>query len=106
MLQLKLTGDEQAQTAGRRTDLRDIRYPADAALVLGVVLGAGEGIRHAGGAAVDRGEGGGTDVELGEGVEVNVDLVLRVAFALGFDLLGLFCIVSMGIKMVELGDLT
>lgn len=106
MLQLKLTGDEQAQTAGRRTDLRDIRYPADAALVLGMVLGAGEGVGHAGGAAVDRGERGGTDVEFGEGVEVNVDLVLRVAFALRFNFLGLFHMVSIYIKMVKSGDLT
>ena len=100
MLQLKLAGDEQTQATGRRTDLSDIRYPVDSALVLGVVLGAGERIRHTRGTIVDRGVGSSTDVELGEGVEVNVNLVLRVTFALGFDLLGLFHIVSIGITLI------
>lgn len=75
MGELILTGNEQAQAAGRGADLGDLGYPAHAALVLLVVLGAGEGVGDAGGAAEDRSEGGGTDVELGKLVEFNVDLV-------------------------------
>lgn len=90
MRQLKLTGDEQAQAAGRGTNLRNIRYPVDTSLVLGVVFGTGEGVRDTGRAAVDRSVGGSADIEFGEGIEVNIDLILRVAFALSFDLLSLF----------------
>lgn len=89
MLQLKLTGDEQAQTAGRRTNFRDLRYTVDTALVLGMIFGTSERIRHTRRAAVDGSEGSSTDFELGEGIEVNVNLILRIAFALRLDFLGL-----------------
>lgn len=98
MLQLKLARDEQAQATGRRTNLRNLRYPIDTTLVLGVVLGAGEWVRHARGATVDGGVGGSAYIKLSEGVKVNIDLVLRVAFALSFDLLRLCLIVSIGIS--------
>lgn len=44
MRQLKLAGNEQAQAAGRGTNLRNIRYPVDTSLVLGVVFGTSEGV--------------------------------------------------------------
>jgi hypothetical protein len=44
MQQLKLAGDEQPQAAGRGTNLRNIRYPVDTSLVLGVVFGTSEGV--------------------------------------------------------------
>lgn len=75
MGELILARNEQAQAAGRCADLGDLGYPAHAALVLLVVLGAGEGVNDAGGTAEDRSVGGGTDVELGELVELDVDLV-------------------------------
>ena len=62
-----------------------------------MIFGAGEGVGDTGRATVDRGKGRSADIELGEGVEVNVDLVLRIAFALSFDLLGLFFIISIDI---------
>jgi hypothetical protein len=102
MLQvLELTRHIEPEAAGRGTNLRHLRYPAHAALILRVVLGAGEGVRDAGRAAVNRGVGGGADVELGKGVEVNFDLVLRVALALSLDLSGLVSGVSMDYLMTE-----
>lgn len=44
MRQSELTGDEQAQAAGRGTNLRNIRYPVDTSLVLGVVFSTSEGV--------------------------------------------------------------
>ena len=55
-----------------------------------MVLGPCERIRHAGRPAVDGRVGRRANVELGELVELDVDLVLRVPFALRLDLLGLF----------------
>ena len=55
-----------------------------------MILGSAEGVRNTGRSAVDESERGSTDVELGKLVEFGVDLVLRAALALGFDLLGLF----------------
>lgn len=89
MLQLILAGNEQTQAAGRSADLCDLGYPADGSLVLLVILGAREGVRRAGRAAVDRSVGRSADVELGELVELDFDIVLRVAFTLRFDLAGL-----------------
>lgn len=83
---LILTGHEQTQATGRCTDLCDVGDPVHAALVLLVVLGAGERIRHERRATEDRGMRGGTDVEFGEGVKVDLNLVRWVALALSLDL--------------------
>ena len=55
-----------------------------------MVFRAREGIRDACRTAVDGRVRGSTDVEFGELVEFDIHLVLRVAFALGLDFLGLF----------------
>lgn len=60
-----------------------------------MILGTGEGVRNTGRAAVDRGVRRGADVELGKGVEVDFNLVLRIAFALSLDLPGLVARINM-----------
>lgn len=55
-----------------------------------MILGPGVRIGDVGRAAVDGSIGSRADVELGELVEFDLDLVLRVALALGFDLLRLY----------------
>ena len=89
MLYLVLTGNKQAQATGRGADFRDLGYPAEAALVLRVVLGAGEGVGHARGAAEDRGVGSSANVKLGELVELDVDRIRGVTLALSLDPAGL-----------------
>lgn len=87
---LILSRNKQAQAARGRADFGHVRYPADTTLVLLVVLGAREGINHAGRTTEDRGEGGGTNIEFGELVELNIDRILWVSLTLSLDLLGLF----------------
>jgi len=86
---LILIGNEQTQTAGWRTNLCDIGYTINGALVLLVVFGTSEGIRHARRAAEDGSVRGGANVEFGERIEVDLDLVRGVALALTLDLAGL-----------------
>ena len=88
---LMLSRNVQAQAAGWGTNLGHLGYPADAALVLLVVLSTSKGVSHARRATEDRGEGGGANVELGELVKVNIDGILRISLALSLDLLGLQC---------------
>lgn len=92
MLYLVLAGNKQPQAAGRRPDLADLGYPAQAALVLLVVFGAGEGVGGVGGAGEDRGVGSGADVELGELIELDVNRIRRVTLTLSLDLAGLIII--------------
>jgi hypothetical protein len=86
---LMLSRNEEAQAAGRGADFGHLGYPADAALVLLVILSTSEGVGHARRATEDRGEGGGADVELSELVKLDIDGILRVALALSLDLLSL-----------------
>lgn len=88
-INLILSGNEEAQATGRRANLGHLGYPADAALVLLVILGTSEGVGHARRATEDGSERGSADVELGELVELDIDRILRVALALSLDLLGL-----------------
>jgi hypothetical protein len=88
-ISLILSRDEEAQATGRRANLGHLGYPADAALVLLVVLGTSEGVRHTRRTTEDWREGGSADVKFGKLVEFDVDRILRVALALSLDLLGL-----------------
>lgn len=84
-----MIGNEQTQTAGWRTNLGDIGYTVNGTLVLLVVFGTSEGIRHVRRAAEDGSVRSGTNVEFGERIEVDLDLVRGVALALTLDLAGL-----------------
>ena len=59
-----------------------------------MMLRSVEGTNHTGRPTVDGCKGGSAHVELGKLVKLDVDLVLRAALALRFDLLGLRCFIS------------
>lgn len=84
-----MIGNEQTQTASWRTNLCDIGYTINGALVLLVVFGTGERIRHARRAAEDGSVRSSANVEFGKRIEVDLDLVRGVALALTLDLAGL-----------------
>jgi hypothetical protein len=70
-------------------NLTHFTHAAHSALVLGVVLGAIKGTLLIRSTAVDRCMASSAHIKLGELVKLNLNSIVRVAFALSLGLLGL-----------------
>lgn len=71
------------------TDLTHLTYSTDATLELGMILGPVECALLIRGTTIDGRVAGGTYVELSKLIKLDLDGIVRVAFALRFVLLGL-----------------
>lgn len=71
-------------------NLANLAYSAHSALVLGVVLGAVKSTLLERCAAVDGRVAGRAHIELSKLIELNLNSIVRVAFALSLSSLGLF----------------
>lgn len=70
-------------------NLTNLAHPTDRTLVLGVVLGSVKGALLECRSAVDGSVAGSAHLELGELVKLNLNSIIRVAFALRLSPLGL-----------------
>lgn len=88
-LQLAISSEEELQPTAMLANLAHLADSAHGALVLAVVLGPVKRALLVRRAAVDGRVAGRADLELGELVELNLNLVMRVALSKRLGLLGL-----------------